>query len=74
MARAKRVRGQLLRLVLNRPLAVGVGTALVAPGALLVYSDYPWETGVTDGLSLLLLATGVALMWSGLAGRRPDWR
>lgn len=73
MARARRVRGLLLRLVLNRPLAIGAGAVLAAPGAMLLFSDYAWETGVTDGLSLLLLATGIALAWAGLTGRRPDW-
>ena len=73
MARARRLRGLLLRLTLNRPLAVAAGILLASPGALLVVGDYPWETGATDGVALLILATGVALVWVGITGRRPDW-
>jgi hypothetical protein len=35
--------------------------------------DYAWESGVTDGLSLLAVATGIAIAWAGFSGRRPDW-
>lgn len=62
-----------MRLVLNRPLAIGLGTALAAPAAALVARDYEWESGMTDGLALVALATGVALVWSGISGRKPDW-
>src|SRR5262245_7260982 len=73
VARGRRLRGLLLRLVLNRPLAIGVGLALIAPAAWLFLSDLPWESGVTDGLALLALATGVALVWTGISGRQADW-
>ncbi len=73
MARARRLRGLLLRLVLNRPLAIAVGAALASPGVLLLVNVYDWESGVTDGLALLSLATGSALTWAGVTGRRPDW-
>jgi hypothetical protein len=73
MPRARRLRGFIIRLVLNRPLAIAAGLALAAPGALLLMRDYEWETGVTDGLSLLLVATGVAVAWAGITGRQPDW-
>jgi hypothetical protein len=43
------------------------------PGIVLMARDYPWETGVTDGASLLAVATGAALAWAGLSGRRADW-
>jgi hypothetical protein len=42
-------------------------------GALLLAGDYAWESGISDGLALVALATGIALVWSGLSGRRPDW-
>jgi hypothetical protein len=71
--RARRVRGVLLRLVLNRSAAVAAGAALAAPGTLLLLRDFPWESGATDGLGLVMLATGIALVWAGLTGRRPDW-
>jgi hypothetical protein len=63
----------LLRLVLNRAAAVAAGAALAAPGVVLLLHDFRWESGATDGLALVLLATGMALTWAGLTGRRPDW-
>jgi hypothetical protein len=73
MGRGRRLRGHLLRLVRHRSLAIGVGALVALPGVLLLASDYQWETGVTDGLALIALATGVAVMWSGFSGRQPDW-
>jgi len=64
----------VLRLVLNRPVAIAVGIAMALPGLLLLLRDYPWETGATDGVALIGVATGVALTWAGMTGRRPDWR
>jgi hypothetical protein len=58
---------------LNRPVAVGTGVALAAPGVLLMMRDYAWESGVTDGVGLVAIATGIALAWAGLTGRRSDW-
>ncbi len=73
MPRARRLRGTLLRLVLNRPLAIAAGVALALPGVTLLVGDYAWETGATDGLALVAFATGIALVWAGVSGRRPDW-
>jgi hypothetical protein len=64
----------ILRLVLNRPLAVGVGALLAAPGVLLMLHDYEWESGLTDGVALVAVATGFAVVWAGITGRQPDWR
>jgi hypothetical protein len=66
------VRGFVLRLVRRRAVATAVGAALAAPAAWLELSgrsDAWW----VDGLSLVLVATGVALMWTGITGSRPDW-
>jgi hypothetical protein len=63
----------LLRLVLNRRLVLVAGAAVSVPGVLLLVGDYSWETGATDGLALVAFATGVALLWTGVTGRRPDW-
>ena len=41
----KRLRGSLLRLVLKRTVAMGVGVALVSPSAWLLFQDLPWENG-----------------------------
>jgi hypothetical protein len=62
-----------LRLVLNRPVAIAAGVVLAAPGALIMTRDYAWESGVTDGLALVTLATGIALAWAGATGRQGDW-
>ena len=69
----RRVRGLLLRVVLKRPLAVSLGCAIASPGVLLAWRDYTWESGITDGLSLLTIATGAAIVYAGLSGRSPDW-
>ena len=68
----RRARGALLRLVRRRTLAIVVGTALAAPAAWVEFGgrDAPWWVG---GLSLVLGATGVALIWTGLTGTHPDW-
>lgn len=73
MAVGKRARGWLLRLVLRRPIAIVLGLMLVAPSAWLLIQDLPWESAVTDGIGLILGATGAALLLAGIGGRRPDW-
>lgn len=73
MARGRRFRGIVLRLVLNRPLAIVVGSAIASPAVMVLVNDYDWETGVTDGLVLLAAATGLAILWAGISGRTPDW-
>ena len=69
----KRLRGSLLRLVLKRTVAVVIGMTLLTPAAWLLFQDLPWETGITDGLGLIVGATGLALVLAGIGGRRPDW-
>lgn len=73
VALGRRLRGVLLRLVRNRRLATLLGLLVMAPGVWLFAADLPWESGVTDGLALLAVATGAALAWTGLAGRQADW-
>lgn len=69
----RRLRGWVIRLVLNRGLSIGLGLALLAPALWLFVGDYKWENAITDGLELVLGATGVALIVAGVGGRRPDW-
>jgi hypothetical protein len=69
----KRVRGWFIRLVLNRTASIVLGLILLAPGLWLLAGDFRWETPATDGLGLILGATGVALLLAGIGGRRPDW-
>jgi len=61
----------MLRLIRRRVTAVVVGAALVVPAVWVEVrgTDAWWA----DGLSLVLGATGVALLWTGLFGLRPDW-
>ena len=68
----RRARGVILRLVRRRPLAIAVGLAMVVPAAWLEFgggSDAWW----LDGLGFVVGATGIALLWAGLTGSRPDW-
>ena len=69
----RRLRGLFIRLVLNRKVSMAMGVLLLAPAVWLFVGDYAWETSVTDGLQLVLGATGAALLFAGVGGRRPDW-
>jgi hypothetical protein len=67
----RRIRGALLRLVRRRGLSVALGLALAAPAAWVQVSGRgAWWL---EGLSLVGGATGVALIWTGIAGIGPDW-
>jgi hypothetical protein len=67
----KRARGILLRLSRRRAMAVAAGVALAAPAAWIELSgsDRWW----IDGAALVLGATGLALIWTGITGAQPDW-
>ena len=69
----KRLRGFVLRLVLKRPAAITIGIVVMTPSLWLLMQDLPWETPATDGLGLVMGATGVAFLLTGIGGRRPDW-
>jgi hypothetical protein len=69
----KRFRGALLRLLLRRPVAITIGLAMTLPAVWLLVQDLPWESPITDGLGLVVGATGVAFLLAGVGGRRPDW-
>ena len=68
----RRARGTLLRLVRRRALAVAAGVALAAPAVWVEFFSR-YEAWWVDGLALVAGATGVALVWTGIAGARPDW-
>ena len=68
----KRTRGLLLRLVRRRALAFVIGAALVAPAAWIELASR-YAAWWTDGLAIVLGATGAAFMWTGLFGLKPDW-
>jgi hypothetical protein len=68
----RRARGFLLRLVRRRAAAIAAGLALAAPAAWIEFSgrvDMWWA----EGLALILGATGIALLWTGIVGVKPDW-
>ena len=68
----RRARGGLLRLARRRLLAIVVGSALAVPAAWIELSGR-FDAWWVDGLSLVLGATGAALLWTGITGARPDW-
>jgi hypothetical protein len=68
----RRARGMLLRLVRQRRASIVTGAALAAP-ALWVEIGSRSDAWWIDGLCLILLATGIALIWTGLTGVSPDW-
>jgi len=69
----RRLRGALLRLAFNRPVALVAGLACLGAAVWLAAIDAPWEGWVSDGAGLVAGATGAALILVALGGRRPDW-
>jgi hypothetical protein len=68
----RRARGVVLRLVRRRAAAIVVGLALAAPAAWAETSGRLDEWWV-EGLALVVGATGLALLWTGITGAAPDW-
>jgi hypothetical protein len=68
----RRARGILLRLVRRRTASIIVGLVLAAPSAYLEFSGR-YGAWWMNGLNLVLCATGLALIWTGLTGVRADW-
>jgi hypothetical protein len=62
----------LLRLVRRRQLAIAVGLALAAPAAWVEFGGR-FSGWWVEGLALVVGATGVAILWTGLTGAAPDW-
>jgi hypothetical protein len=72
--RYHRVRGVLLRLAMARRAAAIAGSLLTSIALALRMLDFSWESAFTDGLALVLGATGFALLAMAIGGRRPDWK
>jgi hypothetical protein len=68
----RRVRGIVLRLVRQRVLAIVVGLGLALPAAWVEFSSR-YGAWWVDGLALVVGATGIAILWTGLTGAAPDW-
>ena len=73
MPSLRRLRGSLLRIVFARRASAIIGGVLVATFVMLRIATFPWESWLTDGLNLLIGATGIALLVTAMGGRRPDW-
>ena len=72
MALARPFRRFMLRLVARRRLSIMIGLVLALPSAWVevFMRDPVWWL---EGLSLVVGATGIALIWTGLTGLSPDW-
>jgi hypothetical protein len=68
----RRARGIVLRIVRRRALAVILGLTLMLPAAWIEFSGR-YDAWWIEGLSLVIGATGTALLWTGLTGASPDW-
>lgn len=68
----RRARGVVLRLVRRRALSIAVGLLLVLPAAWVQVLG-PFDAWWIEGVSLVVGATGVALLWTGLTGPKRDW-
>jgi hypothetical protein len=68
----RRARGVLLRLVRRRTPALLLGALLTVP-ALWGQLGRGYSAWWAEGLSLVLGATGIALIWAGLTKDAPDW-
>jgi hypothetical protein len=68
----RRARGSLLRLVRRRPLAMLIGLVLAVPAGWVEFSGRAGAWWI-EGLALIVLATGLAIFWTGMTGPSPDW-
>ena len=68
----RRARGSILRLVRRRTLAVALGLVLAVPAAWVEFSGR-YDVWWMEGLALVIGATGIAILLTGLTGVRPDW-
>ncbi len=73
MSGLRRARGLLLRVAFARSAAVAAGVMLLAVFGVLRVFDFGWESWVSDGVALVLGASGAALLLAAATGRRPDW-
>lgn len=69
-----RLRGHILRATLRRRTAFLLGVAAAMPALWLMSIDAAWESWITDGVALVSVATGIALIHTAITGRRADWQ
>ena len=63
----------LLRLAFRRRLAFVAGTGCIGIAVWVAAGEYMWESALSDGLAMIVGATGVALVLIAIGGRQPDW-
>jgi len=51
---------------------MGIGAAFVAPAAWIEFGGH-YSSWFVEGAALVVGATGLALLWTGLTGISPDW-
>jgi len=73
MSSLRRVRGYILRLAQGRFTSAVLGSTFLLFSLGLIYLEFSWESWLSDGLGLVLAATGTALILMSFSGRRPDW-
>ncbi|MBI4476737.1 MAG: hypothetical protein HY654_06160 [Acidobacteria bacterium] len=73
LLRGRRLRGVLVRAVLRRWPALVIGVVCLVPSIAVMVGDFAWESSATDGLALVVGASGAAFLIAALGGRRPDW-
>lgn len=68
----RRARGAVLRIVRRRTLSIVLGLLLIVPAAWIQFWG-TFDAWWIEGASLVAGATGVALLWNGMTGTKPDW-
>jgi hypothetical protein len=68
----RRARGMILRLVRRRALAILVGLALALPAGWIEFSGR-YGAWWAQGMALVIGATGLSILWTGITGPSPDW-
>jgi hypothetical protein len=62
----------VLRLVRRRALAIPVGLALALPAGWIEFSGR-YSAWWAQGMALVIGATGLSILWTGITGPSPDW-
>jgi hypothetical protein len=68
----RRARGLLLRFTRRRRLALAVGLLLAVPAVWIELGEVG-DAWWVSGVALVMGATGIALIWTGLTGVPPDF-
>lgn len=72
MSSVRRARGAILRLARHRRLSLIVGLVMAVPAAWIQISGR-FDAWWVEGLSLVGIGIGLALVWTAVVGLQPDW-